>query len=247
MRCIYSSFIACVIGCMFFLCACNHASLPNNTTTPEQDVDNKVDIGSGYTFKEPEDLSVFKSGELIYTVSNPRLINRESDIPAGSFVSDAYTILPKTKDDRAVFYPDFINDDGEFTSGVYLLLIDVSVYSDDAIAYTKNDLDFEGFPKSLYDDPFFFRADPIINLCSTSQYIEGVSQYYSMAFYSLMSQSEVHPMGFHIEPRETIIFTVGFLVDDARFGGRMDLANISLCHVIGSEKGPYIQLDLGEN
>lgn len=237
-----------IIGCFSFLSACDVEKQGDYTdycSNFAQSTPPTVDIDDGYTFFDPEEVKP-KSGELVYTVRNPRIINREQDIPKGGFLYDAFAVLPKEKGE-IVYYPDFIDENGDFTEGVYLLLVDVSVYSDNAIAYTINDLDSGGVPRGQYDDPYFFRADSIVNLCTTPYYIEGESQFYYMSFYSLLSKYDTHPLGFHLEPQQEICFTVGFLIDDIRLGGRMDLSKISLCHVMGSKSEQYIQLSLGED
>ena len=238
-----------IIACCAFLSACGvekQGDYSDYSTDFTQSTPPTVGIDDGYTFSISEGRQDIKEGALLFTVRNPRIVNRKQDIPEGGFRDDSYSVLPKEKGE-IVYYPDFIEENGNFTEGVYLLLVDVRVYSDNATAYTKNDLDSGGVPRSLYDDPFFFRADPLINVCTTPYYIERESQFYCMDFYSLMGQCDVHPNGFRLEPQQEICFTVGFILDDIQFGGRMDLSKISLCHTMGGGAEPYIQINLGEN
>lgn len=199
-----------------------------------------------------DDFVGLKAGELRFELSNLRLVSHAGEIPnPEGFTDDAAIAYPGQSENiyecPTFRYPDFIQEDGSFIPGAYLLLVDVTVTSKEAKHYTINDLDSEGYPMGQYEDETAFRADLPISLINTAGYIPGKSMVYGISYYSGKGTHPEHPMLFQVDSGETITFTLGFLIDDKEYGGRFDLTQLTICDIMGAPDAVYIPLKLGGN
>ncbi len=256
--------VGCLILALFvFLAHHEEIKLPIDPTEPSSSQDPDVDYGKRF-FEENGNLVLdiewgLKAGKLHCEFSNIRMVNHRDDIPRlEGFRDDAQCSFPgladnEIYDEKTVFrYPDFILENGEFIPNAYLLLMDVTVTSIGAAAYTIHDRDSEGYPKGQYTEECLFRADPIINLTNKTQYIKGESQFFGIDYFSDMNKEKENRMLFRLLPGETISFTLGFLVDDEKYGGKFDLDELTLCDIMGEGATfiplkPYLATNLGEN
>lgn len=183
-----------------------------------------------------------KSGELVYSISNPRLVSTMQDIPATSvtnhgFISENTFYL---QPDTSISYPDFLDSNGSFIDGTYLLLIDITVESEDATSFTVQDTDSTGLPRGQFEDPYIFRAEDIIYLADSADLVEynpklpteKWTYFYGISFYSGLGSCSEHDLAYRVEPHGSTSFTVGFAIDDAEYGGRFSLDSMSLCNSI---------------
>ncbi len=196
---------------------------------------------------------LLKEGELHYTLSNVRLICHQKDIPrAEGFQEDAACIFPGLAanpfENTSIYYPDFITEDGSFLPGAYLLLVDITVTSNGAKAYTIYDLDEGGYPKGQFEEDNLFHADSMLGLMSTPQYVAGETLFYGIDYYSERGKLEEHPLIYRLDPGQSTTFTLGFLVDDEAYGGRFNIEELAFCNVMGDlPDAVYIWLNLKGN
>lgn len=196
---------------------------------------------------------LLKEGELHYTLSNVRLVCHEDDIPrAEGFQEDAACIFPGLAanpfEDASVHYPDFITEDGSFIPGAYLLLVDITVTSNGAKAYTIYDLDEGGYPKGQLEEDNLFHADGMLGLMSTPGYIAGETLFYGIDYFSERGKLEEDPLIYRLDPGQSTTFTLGFLVDDEAYGGRFHIEDLAFCNIMGDlPDAVYIRLDLKGN
>lgn len=201
-------------------------TLPDEASFP---IDFEYEFAYGST-----DLRLLKTGKLIYSITDANLIDHISDVPnpdSGFFEASAvFNGNENAGDSFTLFYPDFVNEDGSFLQGTYLVMLDVTVTSDGAANYTKGDLDEYGKPMGLYDDPYLFRADGIFYLQdgrAQTVYQDGVAYQYVPSWYidyfSERNKRTENHMVFRLMPGESISYKIGFLVTDVKEHGLMDL------------------------
>lgn len=183
-----------------------------------------------------------KSGKFVFTLANPRLISHMSDLPdepvknAGFTEATGFTFaLPPDDPERTdhnthknIYYPDFVREDGSFLDGAYLLLLDITVESQDAVNFTTMDKDEGGLPMGLYSDPYVFRTESIVNAGVAGDEQEDPVPCTFLFYYSGFGSCSENDLAFRVEPGESITFTIGFPISDIRHGGIFDLNKISL-------------------
>ena len=223
---------AIIVGtCLLFLPACQHTSnMP--LITPDGQISSieespswANDSHNTFPMTYYIDQSL-KSGKLMCTVNNVHLVEEPPNI--GMFKSDATCGF---MDGNVIQYPDFLQDNGHLIPGLYLLLVNITVFSEDATAFTRRDNDSaNGIVKGEYDDPYVFRSDDLICLIEIGMddgRIIGAGDVY-LCYYSGMGQRAEHKMAFRLEPGESIDFSLGFLVSDVSQGGVHNLENLYL-------------------
>lgn len=201
-----------------------------------------------------------KYGELHLQFSNVRVIDCASDMPEKKLALDKYRIPPDLffcydgiERTIGLNSPDFLQSGDKFYPGVYMILIDVAVFSDGAVNWTTSDIwNVGGYhtPAGSYSDPYLFRAD-VVSLCDLSRIDETVPvttyEPIMVCYYSKMGMCEEDPMAFSISPGETITFTLGFLAGDKQQGGQNDFASLMLSSAgRGTIDSTYIDLKLKE-
>lgn len=247
---------------LLVLSACTPTDSPPKSTDPvtpsaTMPTDTKAfPISFKYTAGE---VSRLKSGRLNYTITDARLVSStEALANINGFRSDASVCFygdSYEHCDLTLRYPDFILQDGSFYEGVHLLVLDITVTSEDAAAYTRRDLDEDGYPLGPYDDPSLFRADGILYLQDThidsivrtdpdgTEYSTGPACWV-IDYYSRMNERAENYMVFRLMPGESISFQIGFLVVDINDGGEMDLNTLCLTQVAGDPEAFITHLDL---
>jgi len=230
----HKKFWAIFIGaCLFFLPACRQLgehtsdmpSLTDSLISPIEEPPFWTNDGHDtfpMTYYIDQSL---KSGKLMCTVNNVHLNDEPPN--TGMFKSDTTCDFI---DGKVIRYPDFLQDDGYLIPGLYLLLVDMTITSEDAVAYTRRD-NSGGIVKGNYDDPYVFRSDGLLYLIeidmNTDEKFIGAGDVY-LCYYSDMGQRAEHEMAFRLEPGKSIDFSLGFLVSDVCQGGVNNLANLYL-------------------
>lgn len=185
-----------------------------------------------------------KSGSLLFTFTVVRAVNHRSDIPeAGGFNEyDAFIYQFRDGEEVAYHYPEMICGDGSFLEHCYLVLVDITVESKDAVAKTIS-ADDDG---ARFDDPYIFRADTPC-LVDLSQKQDWGYPVISPDYFSLLGGQEEHPWAFYLEPGQTIDFTLGFFIGGYDPDGTLtDMSQLSLCDSYGNLDSTFIRLGLGE-
>lgn len=186
-----------------------------------------------------------KSGKLEFTIDNARIT---TTVPSDGGFYGGWVTLFKGNESLDYEYPDYIMDEREFIDGVYLALVDVKVYSDNAIGYTKQDSDHHGIPKGEYNDPYLFSAQVIGFFTDMSiEYIEEKHHsFYSTNanYYSKLNNYPEHPFLFRIEPGETVTFTLGVVVGAKEKGGINDVTMLRFTTNTGGIGGQHLDMAL---
>lgn len=176
-----------------------------------------------YSLGEPIEVAPrsCKEGKLIAAYSNARLVSRKSDIPNLNGIYDPWKLACQIREDGIHVYsyngvgetPSFVQDDGEFLDGIYLLLLDVTIENIDCACYTTSDIGESGYPLGMYEDPYVFRE-----VTMRGEWVWNSSEPYyragSAEYFSRMNEQPEDPLVFRLLPGETITYTVGFFIDE---------------------------------
>lgn len=173
-----------------------------------------IQPGETFTRSGPQ----ISDGTLAFTVSNARAVCHAADIPGSAecFSYDAEVWFQEDEKVSVYRYPEFIDENGTFMEGSYLVLVDVSVENRDARNRSKSDGDP---PYGDFEDPYLFRADGIL-------WLTDKEREYDVAFFSQRGKYDEHPMAYRVEPGETVQFTLGFLVSSKPDGSLVDLSDV---------------------
>lgn len=159
-----------------------------------------------------------ESGKLVVTVNDVWVITHEDGIPEEGGVYPFDTNLYMGEGWTEYYgHPDYIQEDGAFLEGVFMILANVTVENQDAKCRLE-----EG--DILNTDPYLFKIWNILKLTELD-----LPRYWNANYFSLYNPDAQHSMGFHLEPGETVTFTVGYLVGDKWDGSTRDLSELALC------------------
>lgn len=236
----------CIIGCA----EKTSVTEPNSASTilllpevvDEQDCEIKFDYQKGE--------HILKEGQLSCVINKISLVDsKTTELLDAGFLSDAAAQFSEGNTDvdkAALPYPQFVQPDGSFLPGVYMLLIDISVTNNNAKCFTLRDLDELGNPLGLYDDPYIFRADGLLFIQDTHEGDNGVLEFQNgndvyttvnargIDYFDKKGFRAEHPYVFRLESGETLSLQLGFVVTDLEAGGIHDLDSLYLTKVPGN-------------
>ena len=178
-------------------------------------------LNLGDSFSEA--FTILKSGSLLHTFKSARIVTSIDDIPnTDCFLREALQYLNENNEWETGELPVFVQEDGSF-AGAYVLLIDVTTTSENAINYTTDDLDAEGYPLGEYDDPYLFRVDTLGTLVALNHPENNELNYWPLGYMEYNSLYYHDPelpdnhYSYHLEPGETIEYTIGFIIYEDLF------------------------------
>lgn len=252
---------------LFFVLLC---SLTACSSEPLQDVQNAVNdlinneqteadandspqetLNLGDSFSE--EFTTLKSGSLIHTFNSAKIVTSIDDIPStGCFLREALLYLNENNEWETGELPVFVQEDGSF-AGAYVLLIDVTTTSENAVNYTTDDLDADGYPLGEYDDPYLFRVDTLGTLVALNHPENDELNYWGlgyMEYNSLYNHDPTLPdnhYSYRLEPGETIEYTIGFIIYEdlfTAFDCEVDFSQLYFNILHQSAPGELIDLNL---
>lgn len=234
------------VGCLIFsLSACGESTAEQNQPDSIEESSasnsaNSPDVTPSGNAAESESVRTFpftyyyepewrglKSGRLLCTVNGIRLAHSTSELPeTGGFWEEASVSVCPSQDpanfqDLTLKEGTLIQEDGQFYPGVYLLLVDLTITSDHAEAYTRRDRDSMGNSRGQYDDPYVFRMDILVELEDRSPDVLAGLRFWNrtLDYSSAMNQRAEHPRAFRLEPGQSVEMSMGFFVSDSNQGG----------------------------
>lgn len=182
-----------------------------------------------------------KSGKLMFTLSNPRVTKNWPE--EGGFYGQPIWFADEKNNVFA--YPDFINADGTLIEGVYLILLDVSVVSNDAICYTSDYFDPETYYSGTYEDPYLFSAGHIGFFTDMGKNDGMPINYYSeLGKYQDTGEFSNELLLFRILPGETLEFTIGMVFTEESYNGIMNISKIHFTETSNGTQGYDYNLEL---
>lgn len=201
----------------------NNTEGNSTATTPTENNTEGTSQGAlklGDSFEEP---TILKSGKLIHTFTSAKIVTSIDGIPdTNCFLSEALVYKNENNEWEVGELPAFVQEDGSFV-GAYVLLIDVTTTSEDAVNYTTDDLDADGYPLGEYDDPYLNRVDTLGTLIALNHPENNELNYQSLGYIeynSLLNYDSTLPdnhYAYHLEPGKTIKYTIGFIIYEEHF------------------------------
>lgn len=214
---------------------------PNSTPT------HNIKVGESFPME-----NLLASGELRCTITNAYAVTKQADIPSmDCLYPEEFLSLNEENEWETLEVPEFIQGNGQFAEGYYLILVDVHVESYDAVRLTTKDVDSAGYPLGEFDDPYMFRAlsglfliDPT-NPNNTEDNYRGLANesYYSGFRKDLIAQ-HMHAV-FRLKPGETIDYTIGYVLNTRKFREKnyeLKLSNLCICTGMSPQYGYVIDL-----
>ena len=181
----------------------------------------------------------FVSGRLIYTLTDIRVAKHADELSIGTDGFTYEACLTKDENNRWTdgVRPDFIDESGAFAEGWSVVVVDITVYNDDAAMVTD---------ENHYDDPYVFRADCLLNIADCSKPATHNYPYSTPDYFSEINGRKEHEFAFRLEPGEEISFSIGFMVSTELMLGAYDIRNLKLCKTSGSVNSCFIDIVTGD-
>lgn len=179
------------------------------------------------TFGTPEPFQVmsydykgnmFAAGNLVVTVLDAWVVDHIDEMPAEGGMYP-YDWNLNMGEGWTVYYDDledFVQEDGSFEEGVFLVMVKTTVENMDASVYIPENDQFK------YQDPYMFRLQNMIVLSELD-----INRKWTASYSSLYESHPDHPMAIHLGPGEAVELTVGFWVGDNWDGSTRDLSNLA--------------------
>lgn len=252
--------IALLTGCSENEFSGEHLTLPvhNQSTLPIQSDSDSIESGPTSSPENSEALSfevtagsdsILKSGSLIFTINAAHAINNLDDIPNLNGFDEDTLVMCVDGSEKIYHYPEYVEANGTFIDGAYLILIDVTVESRDAEGWVADDE-----PSGRFTDPYLFDSRALFNIVDVNDksiiteggFFGGDVGYrdYYKTYYSRKNEFPEDRMTFRILPGEKIEYSIGCVIGNNEDGSYKDLS--SLCvRVWEPEKGDiFIHLGL---
>lgn len=212
---------------------------PQHESTNHEQTSNNEESGVTLEF-----FRGLESGTLLYTITDARIVTDQDDIPSdGDFISTPSIWQIIDGEEQGYDYPDFIAEDGRFIEDCYLILVDVSIKSDNAIGVTD--------PQTRdFDDPYLFRASnlTLVDMTDTDPqgfYYVTEASYFSSPWNDYKEGTD--PCVIHLEPGEEKRYTFGFFIGGYKSdGSKTDLSQLCLCNTYGNPDSILVKLGLGD-
>lgn len=238
----YPLIIILSISLLFCFSACSQC---NQTTVYSNNAYHNY-LVSESTFELSTEMYGLESGKLLLTISNARKIYNSQDIPAnGGFVQPLH--LWQVKNNEYIDYHDdkVFGANGSFLKNAYMVLVDVTVESQAAVAVTDPNEGMVNDDPYLYEDPYIFDCAMIRLTDLGGNVYQGLFPTMPVTYYSRKDMCQEHPRYYRLEPGETISFTLGFLVGGYREDGSLiDPSDLALGATMGETNAAYVLLGL---
>lgn len=199
-----------------------------------------VSLPDGLSWQAPG----IEVGVLYYTVTRTNVLKNVDNAGLGSIREGAImNIYDADGNPIMYYYPDCVDESGALVEGGNLVIMDVTVTSQDAVNFITDPETGEQ-NRRYADNPFLFRADEIAYLVDITENFEDDYTYYDAVFFSLMGRYEEHPMAYEVLPGESISFRIGFLVGNRQDGTSMDFSNVVLTTNWGDAEKEFYDIDI---
>ncbi len=193
-----------------------------------------------------------KQGKLICTIRNAYLVNSEAQLenPDGVVLRDQFLHYWDENGRQECLYQDLVNEDGSYKRGMVMLVLDMTVTSENAHNWTSSDLlkHSDGYVGTIGMDsnPYAFRAPgPAIrdvhqgynSYCLEPNYEEFTNTVpiyeaqYQMIYFSRAREFTSQLSNWCticVEPGESIDYSVGYVFIPEENGGEVNLDTLYL-------------------
>ena len=206
--------------------------------SPEELVD--VSLPDGLSWQAPG----IEVGVLHYTVTRINVLDNIDNAGLGTIREGAIMNIYSQDGQQTMYrYPDCADEEGYLVEGGNLVVMDITVTSQDAVNFITDPETGEQ-NRRYADNPFLFRADEIAYLVDITEQTDGDYTYYDAVFFSHMGWYEEHPMAYEVLPGESVTFRIGFLVGNRKDGSDMDFSDMVLTTNWGEADKAFYDIDI---
>ncbi len=206
--------------------------------SPEELVD--VSLPDGLSWQAPG----IEVGVLHYTVTRTNVLDNIDNAGLGTIREGAIMNIYSQDGQQTMYrYPDCADEEGYLVEGGNLVVMDITVTSQDAVNFITDPETGEQ-NRRYADNPFLFRADEIAYLVDITEQTDGDYTYYDAVFFSHMGWYEEHPMAYEVLPGESVTFRIGFLVGNRKDGSDMDFSDMVLTTNWGAADKEFYDIDI---
>lgn len=246
------AFIVLVIALLVFLGMTGYAiwetviaplsedEVPEIKTTGEEVTYLPVDLPEGISWQAPG----IEVGKLHYTITRASILKNVNNTGIGRIRESAIVGVYDTEGNRIMYhYPECADEEGNLVEGANLVILDITVTSQDAVNFITNTA--TGVQSRRYpDNPFLFRADEIAYLVDLSEDAEGYYTYYDAVYFSQMGYFEEHEMAYELLANDVISFRIGYLIGNKPDGSPLNPADLVVTTNWGSAEKEFYDLRL---
>lgn len=226
--------------------ATDPSSNSSDATQPVTDPTDSTQASSnidGVTLEVLPGKSGLLSGKLLYTITNAYVVTNQNDIPtSGGYIGTPSIWQMSNGQEQGFIYPDFIKDDGNFIDDCYLVLVEVSIKSDNAVGDTD--------PRTGdFDDPYLFRSNRLTLVDMTDTDPHGFYYVTEAGYFSGLweQNADNDPSVIRLEPGEEKTYTYGFFIGGYKSdGSKTDLSQLCVCNTYGNPDSILVKLGLGD-
>lgn len=196
----------------------------------------------GVTLEFLPGLSGLESGKLIYNIKKAYVVTNQKDIPTeGGFIDNPPFVWQMRNGQEQTFnYPEFIKDNGDFMDDCYLILVEISIKSENAVGDTNPET-------GGFDDPYLFTSGMLTLVDMTDTDPHGYYHVTEADYFSNLNEHEEGSTVIRLEPGEEKTYTYGFFIGGYKYdGSKTDLSNLCLCNTYGDPDSILVKLGLGD-
>ena len=206
----------------------------------EESIPADVYLPEGITWHAPG----IEVGTLYYTVTRASVLTNVYNAGIGTIRESATMGIYDTEGNLTLYhYPECIDEFGELVGGGTLLVLDVTVTSQDAVNFITNKA--TGVQSRRYaDNPFLFRADEIAYIVDITENAENGYTFHDAVFFTQMGSFEEHEMAYELLPGESISFRIGYLIGNRPDGSALNPADLVLTTNWGKSEKEFYDLKL---
>ena len=213
---------------------------PEIKTHNEIEEDIQVDLPDGISWQAPG----IEVGKLHYTITRTSVLKNVANTGIGGIRESAVVGVYDSEGNLTMYhYPECVDEAGNLVDGANLIILDITVTSQDAVNFITNPV--TGVQSRRYaDNPFLFRADEIAYLVDITEDTDGDYTYYDAVYFSQMGYFEEHEMAYELLANDTISFRIGYFVGNHPDGTPLNPADLVVTTNWGTAEKEFYDLKL---
>ena len=206
----------------------------------EEEIVAPADLPEGISWHAPG----IEVGTLYYTITRTSILQNVNNTGIGGIRESAIVGVYDTDGNLTMYhYPECVDENGDLVEGANLIVLDVTVTSQDAVNFRTNKA--TGVQSRRYaDNPFLFRADEIAYLVDLGEEVSIDYTYYDAVYFSQMGYFEEHEMAYELLANDSISFRIGYLVGNRPDGSPMDPSDLVVTTNWGKSEKEFYDLKL---
>ena len=206
----------------------------------EEEIVAPVDLPEGISWHAPG----IEVGTLYYTITRTSILQNVNNTGIGGIRESAIVGVYDTEGNLIMYhYPECVDENGDLVEGANLVVMDITVTSQDAVNFRTNKA--TGVQTRRYaDNPFLFRADEIAYLVDLAEEPTIDYTYYDAVYFSQMGFFDEHEMAYEVLPNDSVSFRIGYLIGNRPDGSPVELSDLVITTNWGKSEKEFYDLNL---